>query len=340
MATGVGSMPHTDVGKACEVIIKNFPEAPYWPQLPRLSFKENMYIQYSEGCPGIVMKEDAEGIYIDTSQNFFEEIGKFYQKYLDNDIDAFAISEEYAQGLRMTLELIKGSYLEGIQLIKGQITGPISFGLTVTDDQKKSIIYHEAAADVIVKLLAMKAKWLEKTFHEILPDIPAIIFFDEPYMVSFGSAFFNFSRSQVIRCLSECIEGVAGITGVHCCGNTDWSVITDTKVDVINFDAYGYAESLALYPKEIKDFLDRGGILAWGIVPTSDAIEGETVESLVKRLEAAMQLLVDQGISKPILVESAFITTSCGMGLMPVKQAERAIKLTKEVSEAMKEEYF
>jgi len=340
MATGIGSVPHTDVSRACEIVAKNIREAPFWPQLPHFSFRENMYVQYSEGCPGVVIKEDTEKIYIDTSQNFLKELEKFYQKFLENDLKAFSISEEYAQGLRKFLKLIKGSGLETIKLIKGQVTGPISFGLTVTDEKKKSIIYHEMAADAIIKLLALKAKWLEKIFHEMLPGVPTMIFFDEPYMVSFGSAFFNFSRSQVIKYLNECIDGVAGITGIHCCGNTDWSVIIDTNVDVINFDAYSYAENLALYPREIKTFLNHGGILAWGIVPTSDAVEEETKESLVEKLEAAIELLADQGISKTTLLESAFITTSCGMGSLSVEQGEKALKLTGEVSELMKEKYF
>lgn len=340
MAIGIGSVPHTIAIKACEVVLKNLPEAPFWPQLPRRSFRENMYIQYSEGCPGAVIEENSEKIYLDTSKNFLKELEEFYQKFLDEDITAFAISEEYAQGLRMLLNLVRRSDHKGVKLIKGQVIGPISFGLTVTDERKRSIIYHEAAIDAAVKLLVMKAKWQEKIFQEILPGIPTMIFFDEPYMVSYGSAFFNFSREEVIKLLSECAEGVAGLTGVHCCGNTDWSVITDTKIDVINFDAYNFAESLALYPEEIHKFLDGGGMLAWGIIPTGEEIKRETEDSLVKRLEAAMQLLVDRGISKQSLVDAAFITTSCGMGSMPVDLAERALQLTGKVSGLMKDKYF
>ena len=99
-------------------------------------------------------------------------------------------------------------------------------------------------------------------------------------MASFGSAFFALSREKVISLLEEVFGGISGLKGVHCCGNTDWSVLLDTSADILSFDAYNYAQSLSLYPAEVKKFLDRKGTIAWGIVPNQEeSLAKETVAS-------------------------------------------------------------
>ena len=54
--------------------------------------------------------------------------------------------------------------------------------------------------------------------------------------------------SEIARVLKE----NGAIVGIHCCGKTDWSIITESNVDILNFDALYYAESLALYSKDIE----------------------------------------------------------------------------------------
>ncbi len=56
-ATGVGSLPHRDPAKAVKAVLANFREIPYWPQLPRRTFLESMYVQFAAGLPA----SDIEG---------------------------------------------------------------------------------------------------------------------------------------------------------------------------------------------------------------------------------------------------------------------------------------
>ncbi len=338
--TAIGSMPHTDAKRACQIVLENFPEVPVWPQLPRLSLRENMYIQYSEGMPCVVMDEQRHRIFFDTSVDVTPKIEKFYERYLAKDIDVFALTPHYAQGFHLFVDFLKESRPKELKLLKGQVTGPVSFGLTVTDENKKAIIYNEVIFDTVLKTLALKAKWQEKEFTQIVPKgVGTLIFFDEPYLVSLGSAFVSIQRDQVINYINECVGTIDGLTGVHCCGRTDWTILMDTKVDVVSFDAYNYFESLALYPKELKGFLERGGLLAWGIVPTLEDIAGESTESLMKRFESNIDLLGNKGIDKELLLQSSFVTPSCGTGSLPVELAERVLNLTRSLSKAMREKY-
>lgn len=292
LPTIIGSMPQIDPAKACDLIARYLKDIPAWPQLPRRSFLENMYVQYSEGFPGVVVEGDR--IYVDTSQDFQEPLETLYRAYLDNNIDVFPVGNDYAAGLYSFLSRTDLSP----RAVKGHITGPLSWGLTVTDDNKRAILYHEILGDAVPKLLKLKGAWQEKEMKEISKN--TITFVDEPYMASYGSsvAAGPFSSSEkVAEIIDEVFTGISGLKGLHCCGNTDWSVLLKTNLDILNFDTYNYAESLTLYPDEIKKFLTSGGTIAWGIVPNDiDSLSGESVASLRDRLEEAMAPFTRNGV--------------------------------------------
>jgi len=332
--TIIGAMPHTDPAAACAQITKYLKDIPAWPQLPRRSFKENVYVQFSEGFPGLAIKED--NIYVDRLQGLDKPLEAFYTAYLENDSDKFAISPDYAAGLHTFLNLAD---LEPLA-VKGQVIGPISWGLTVTDNNRYSIIYDETLADAAAKMLRLKATWQENKLRQISPT--TIIFVDEPYMTSFGSAFFSVSRETVIRLLEEVFGGISGLKGVHCCGNTDWSVLLETSADILNFDTYNYAESLTLYPAEVKKFLERGGTIAWGIVPNDiESLVRESVASLKDRLEEAIAPFTRNGIRFQQLISQGLLTPSCG--LVPLANEEvtaQALELLAELSATVRKRYL
>ena len=334
LPTIVGSMPYTDPSEACSQVIHYLKEIPAWPQLPKRSFLENMYVQFSQGFPGATIED--ERIYIDRSQNMDKPLEQLYAAYLENDIDKYPISSDYAAGLHSFLALTTLAPLA----VKGQITGPISWGLTVTDDNRRAILYDDTLADALAKLLRLKAAWQEKALSQISRN--TIIFVDEPYMVSFGSAYVSLSRERVINLLEEVFGGISGLKGVHCCGNTDWSVLLGTSADILSFDAYNYAQSFSLYPAEIKKFLDRKGTIAWGIVPNNEeALAKESVASLKDRLDEAMAPFTRNGIPFKQLLQQGLLTPSCGLASLATKEAAaQALELLAELSAKIRKRYL
>jgi methionine synthase II (cobalamin-independent) len=272
---------------------------------------------------------------VDTSHGFDKEIERFYQHLEEGELKPFEITKDFARGLRILNDLTSEDQRKEIKYIKGQIAGPITFGLALTDLEGKSIFYDPTLRDILIKHLSMKARWMEKRFNDLFPGIPTIIFFDEPSLSSFGSAFSGLNREDVVHSLNECFEAVKGFRGVHCCGNTDWSVLLSTNLNILSFDAYGYLETLSLYPKDLKAFLERGGILAWGIVPTSEAVMKEEANSLVKRFKEGVETLSKKGIDQTLL-QRAIITPSCGTASLSIPLAERVCQLTAEVSRRLK----
>ena len=333
LATAIGSMPHVGPRAACSLVLTHLPEIPAWPQLPQRSFLENMYVQYSEGFPGVMLED--ERIWVDRSQDLSKPLEQLYADYLDNNSGNRAISQDYAAGLHIFLD---GAKSGGIRAVKGQVTGPFSFGLTVADQDQRPVLYDEVLADALAKHLRLKATWMEKALGAISPN--TIIFIDEPYLSSLGSAFVSIPREQVIALLEETLGGISGLKAIHCCGNTDWSLILQTSIDILSFDAYSYGESLSLYPSEVKEFLGRGGVIAWGIVPNDEpALPKESESSLLDKLDENMELLAKKGIDPAVIRSRCLITPSCSLASLSNEEAGNALELTAAVSVRFRQRY-
>jgi len=330
LTTHLGSVPHTECVDVCDRLIHML-DIPAWPQMSRRTFRENMYVQFSASLPAIVTDETKQKVYFDTRNDITPALEAFYERYLANDVNAFALKPSYAAGFYNMLEAMRR--IPG-EWAKGQVTGPISFGLTVTDQDLRASLYNEQLADVIVKNTALIARWQVRQLRSVRPNV--ILFVDEPYMASFGSAFINLKRGQVIDMLNEVFDAIhaeGGLAGVHCCANTDWSVLLATKVDILNLDAYGYIENLALFPAEMRAFLDRGGVVAWGIVPNNKEIYDITPEGIAYRLNAGFTLIHDKAQSRGITIMPeefsmrSLVAPSCGLGPTTTEIADRVFEV-------------
>ena len=332
LATAIGSLPHTDPREACDLVLRYLPEIPIWPQLPRRSFRENMYAQFSEGFPGVVL--EGERIYVHRLEPEAESLmGSVIALLEENRVDAFPISDDHAAGLHAFLS--RKGRIGNPTAIKGQVTGPVSWGLGVTDEGRRPALYDDVLAAALAKHLRMKAAWQEKALQALCPN--TIIFMDEPYLASFGSAFVSLSREKVLALWGEVLGGIQGLKGLHCCGNTDWSVVLSAPIDILSFDAYDYGQTLSLYPEEVRRFLGRGGIIAWGIVPTQEEPLGrEDLGSLLARLEEAMGFLERKGMPRERLLRQSLITPACGLGSLMPQAAARALELTSALSQALR----
>ncbi len=325
-------MPQSDPDEACSIVGKYTPALPAWPQLPRRSPLENMYVQFSEGFPGLVLEGDK--IYVERSAQFDSQLERLYNADAENNPDNYGISAEYAAGLHAFLAFKE----RRSQMVKGQITGPVSLGLSATDRQQRGIVYDDLLAEALAKFLRLKAMWQERFLRQISPE--TIIFVDEPYLTSLGTAFVAIPNEQVTTLLEEVLSGITGTKGVHCCGSTDWSLLLKSSADILSFDAYNYADSLACYPAEAKAFLERGGNIAWGIVPNEEeTLAAETTASLSDRLGEAMAPFTRDGISFKQLMAQSLLTPSCGLASLSPEAAVQALELLSGLSEKVRSRY-
>jgi len=343
----IGSLPMSDHNEANELVMNHTPEIPLWIQLP-VHREEGMVNQFAPGLPGL--KTEKNKTYIDTGDtNFDNQLLEFYEDYIavtgkEKDISdsRFILTDDTARGFHVFTDCLNSLATPPVA-VKGQITGPFSFATGLCDENKRAIFYNEQLRDVAIKLLALKAMWQVKQLSEY--KCPAIIFFDEPSLAGFGSSeFTSISNEDISNCFSEVIEAVhaeGGLTGVHVCANTDWSVLLESSADIISFDAYSFFDKFILYSDLIKKFIEAGKILAWGIVPTGNPedVEKETTDSLVTQWVDKVGMIEALGVDRAKILDQSLITPSCGTGSLSLDLAKKVLRLTAEVSDRVKTMY-
>ena len=253
------------------------------------------------------------------------------------DLEYFAISRQYAPGLYTLLEDMEKGLAPKAEYIKGQIVGPVTFTSAIAGMDGKPVIHDAELSEALTKGLAIKALWQVNRLKG--SGKRPMLFLDEPSLSGFGSAFSAIQRKDVIEMLSTVIDYVRenseAVIGIHCCGNTDWSMILEAVPDIVNFDAFAFMDHFLLYKKEIERFFSGGGSIAWGIVPTSDFKDTVTVKELSLKLEKGFKMLEKIGISRDTIIRRSILTPACGMGTMSQDMARNAISLLSDLSRTL-----
>jgi methionine synthase II (cobalamin-independent) len=334
--TGIGSLPFTNVDEACELIMKHCPVIPYIPQLIKIDPRENMFLQFSENLPCV--KEDYQ-----KKQSFFDEtkdreksLAEFYDYVVHDCYEYFKITPEYLKGFYPMIEKCTG---KDNPFIKVQVTGPITYLISLTKEDKQSMIFDDEIAEAITIGLAMKGLWQAEEIAKAGKS--PILFFDEPSLWGLGSAYLAVSDEKVSFLLSSLIDFIRErnkdlLLGIHCCGNTNWKIIFESGVNIVSFDSYGFGEKLALYPEEIKDFLQKGGFLAFGVTPTAEYKEGISEDALYSKFISILEEFDKKGIGSALILDSIIITPACGLGPMPQENARKVLELTGALAKRIK----
>lgn len=333
MAFCLAGMPHRDVEEACQVMLNNFPEVPIVPRLSSCP-PQNIF----QGMP--CLNRGKGGPYFELAGREGELV-EFYERYLSGE-DHFDTGPELEPPLYKLAEMFKEKPWPQLKLMHFFVPGPYTYGFVFKDEKDAPAFYNDTLRDVMVKQLTMRARWRERKIKELFPGVPTLFHISEAGLGVYTSAGGTGSWDAIKNAINEVLGVVEGITCIHCCDNFDWSLLMETDIDCINFDAYHYGDTMSLYPDALKRFLERGGMIAWGAVPTgvTGDIENENPGSLMKRLEEAIRLAVDKGIDRELLLESSWITPSCDTTTMSVELAERVYAYTRELSQRMREKYF
>lgn len=273
---------------------------------------------------------------VSTYPSLEKRLEEFYEKIINQDLDYFQIEPDYAVGLYAFKERLEKekNLLKNIEFIKCQVSGPFTFAASIKDENGLAYLHDSVIMQVIIKGLTMKALWQIKFFREFNKKI--MMFLDEPYLGCFGSAYTPINKEDVVKGLTEITEGIKTdnvLLGLHCCGNTDWSIFTDIKtIDIISFDAFSFQDKFILYADNLKEFISRGGIICWGIVPTQEFSGNETADLLVRKLQDGINALAKKGLDRDLLLENLIISPACGLGTLDTKKTEGIFKLLSETS--------
>jgi len=326
--TGIGSLPFTDPEEAVKLVLEGC-DIPFWPQLPKRSFKEYMIPQYCEGFPCIEVDEEKKQVSLKATTQ--EDLNAFYEAISKGE--AFPISGDFAAGFYAFKEALKKG---STYAIKGQITGPLTFSLGLKDPEGRYLYFNEELREIALMLLSAKARWQIEVLKEYAEQV--IMFIDEPILSALGSSSYlgvsTDEAGRMLKTLVEEIHSAGAISGIHCCGKADWALVIETGVKILNFDAFDYFDAFNAYSGEIASFVQRGGLIAWGIIPTTDAINTTSLDKLKEKLTGQIETL---GRVLPVdtIKSHSLLTPSCGAGSRTVQEARRVFQLLVSLKEAM-----
>ena len=331
LTTAMAVMPHTDIDRALSTALSM--DIPFWPQLPRLNYYEDMYVQAAEHFPGILL--DVEHRTLRFSMDKFMAELETVMADFDNP-EIFDVSETYSAVYHRFLNLD----LSDRPAIRGQLEGPISFGFNIQDENDRPVLFDDTvrpfmfefmARRVNVQLARLKAK-----------NANAFMFVDEPGLQFLFSAMSGYGDVAARADMEAFFAMIERPRGVHLCGNPDWDFLLNLDMDILSLDVYSNGEVFSAYAPAIKRFLDRGGVLSWGIVPTNfEPYEKESVDSLEALLETAWARLFAKGIDRDLLFARSLLSpaTCCLVNPDIENTVEKGFATVKRLSERLREKY-
>ena len=331
LTTAMAVMPHTDVQRALEMALSL--DVPFWPQLPNYSYYEDMYVQASEHFPGILLDVDKRTLRF-SMEKFISELEESLAHYDDpNYVD---ISPDYSVVYHRFLNLD----LQDRPAIRGQMEGPVSFGFNILDQDERPILFDDTVRPFMLDFLARRLNAQLSRLKRLNPN--AFMFVDEPGLQFLFSALSGYGDIKAKADLDLFFEAVDRPRGIHLCGNPDWDFLLGLDLDVLSLDIYTNAEVFANYAKSIQRFLDRGGIMVWGIVPTGmEAFAAENLPDLRRQLEDVWRRLMDKGIDQSQLLRQSMLSpaTCCLVNEDKTRTVERAFAAVQTLSRELRQDY-
>jgi hypothetical protein len=333
LATGVGALPHADPAEACEDVLAIFPEFPYVPTLPDRGQRESIVFNDSEQMPGRLIRDDR--LLYDSMTDNTAAMEQVYRDYVEGNYAAYGLHKEYASGF---IEMMTRD-ISPAKVLKCQVTGPVTFGMQVVDAGKRPIYYDAQLADMLSKMIALKARWCEVEMKEKTGVAETVVVLNEPYLASLGSSVVPLDKELVRNGWEDIAALVEGGLGIHCCSNTDWEFVMDLQPSVISIDAYTTAKEFLLYADAIVTYMEQGGVVAWGIVPAEYRIFAtETPDRLHERY-LAIRTQLCTCMPEHLFDSQSLITPSCGIRFADRRGAVSIMQTAAEISRRIRENH-
>jgi hypothetical protein len=329
--TAMAILPHEEVEPALELALSL--DIPFWPQLPHLNYYEDMYVQAAEHFPGILLFPEENRLRFDTAA-FADGLPELLEHW--DDLPYFDISPQYSAVYHRFLEMD----LSGYVAIRGQLEGPISFGLKILDENDRPLIFNDEVRPLMMDFMARRVQSQLQRLRAKHPR--AFMFIDEPGLQFVFSSLSGYPDTRAKEDLDRFLAQIERPRGIHLCGNPDWEFLLNRDLDILSMDIYTNAEVFQLYGKVIRRFLDRGAVLSWGLVPTGfEPFTRESQDHLINHLEGVWATLTDAGLDREQLLAQSLLApaTCCLINPDREKTVARAYDWLREVSHRLRDRY-
>jgi len=331
LTTAMAVMPHKNIQAALDAALSL--DIPFWPQLPNYSYYEDMYVQAAEHFPGIILDMEKQTLRFSMDKFIaeFEETMSHFE-----DPDYFDISTQYS----VVYHDFLAKDLQDRPAIRGQLEGPVSFGFNILDQDDRPILFDDTIRPFMFEFMAKRINVQLARLKKQNPN--AFMFIDEPGLQFIFSAMSGYGEQKAKEDLDAFFASVDGPRGIHLCGNPDWDFLLNLDMDILSMDVYTNGEIFAACGDSIRKFLDRGGVLVWGIVPTGfEFFEKESLGFLAMQLEGIWKHLCKKGLDMEQIIAQSMISPATCCLVNPDKSltVDKAFALVKHLSHMLREKY-
>ena len=316
LSTGIGHLPHYDPGDAVEFVLRHSPKLPSAPALPARSRREGMIAQAAAGIAGVTV----------------DDLGTLSIDHQALDPDAPLLDEEFRGDAFVGLRAFLTAGADRVGPLKVSTTGPITLGLAL----HAAGIDADLAFRIAGRVVRRRSAALMDHVLRRVPQAQLVLFLDEPAMGSLAEPGFPIAPSDGVDLVSGALAVVeaTAVTGLHCCTSADYRLLLSAGPRVLSVPV---REEITAHAGLFGDFLERGGWMAWGAVPTDGPV-GTTVDRLWRRLAVLGRALVEDGLDPELLISQAIITPTCGLAQHGVTQAELVMELTAAVADRLQQQ--
>lgn len=217
-----------------------------------------------------------------------------------------------------------------LRAVKAQVAGPLTLGMAFLHQGMGAADAFAQGAEVAAAAALATADF----FATRLPHCDLVLFLDEPALVRWNDADPPIGREDAVDLMSGVLAGVSTVTGVHVCGSGDRRMAIEAGPDIVGFPV---DESVLDDGVALARYLDAGGWIAWGAVPTDRPV-GDRVDHWWNALGGLWCELTRGGCDPASLRAQALITPACGLAGHSEQQAEQILRHCVEIGERVREQ--
>ncbi len=310
LATGIGSLPHFDPSEAVDFVLRHAPRLPFAPSLPARSKREGMIQQAAWAVPGIEV----------------DELGSLRFDFDALDPEAPLTPHPFTGDAFVGLRAFLTTIADRTGPVKVSVTGPVTFGVALA----AAGIDPDLAFRISGSVVRQRAAALIELVQRRVPQAEIVMFVDEPSLVSVSQPSFPIDRLCAVDLVSSVLAVIEhdAISGLHCCGPADWGLLLPAGPQVVSLPT---GAGIDRAPGAVTDYLERGGWLAWGAVPTDRPL-GPTPDRYWRELMFEWDLLVAADCDPALLRAQSILTPACGLPHHGVTQAEQVMGFVAELA--------
>lgn len=301
--------------------------------LPQRAPRELPFALAAAGFPGLTLERERGSVVSGAAER---ELGRVGLAYLRGERAAGAPPPEQAAAVA---ELVRQLEQPRGAVVRAEISGPISLALQLVDEHERPLAYDPAMREALAQHVSLRAAWLREQIGAHAG--AAVICLDEPFLDATASPFSPIDEADGVALLAQTLADTPPPRGLCLPGTPNWAAILALPADLIFFDAYEHGAGLIQAAGAVAGYLERGGVIAWGVVPNEPAaLAQEQAETLARRFESTVEYLAAaSGVDPERIRAAALISTSGGLAHLPPALASQAAALCGDVSSHLRAKY-